>query len=93
MVTRTPLEIRLAHVRPNENEKLPYAIFGGESEKLYDFSTDVKNKIDEITDKRAGKNKGIVDDPIKLTIYSSTCPNLTLIDLPGITKVPLENSD
>ena len=53
----------------------------------------MKKRIEEITDERAGKNKNIVDDLITLTIFSSSCPNLTLIDLPGITKVPLENSD
>jgi hypothetical protein len=28
-----------------------------------------------------------MNDPIKLTIYSSECPDLTIIDLPGITNV------
>lgn len=41
----------------------------------------------------AGSNKGIVKDPITLTIYSADCPDLTIIDLPGITKVPLKGSD
>ena len=35
----------------------------------------------------AGNNKGIVNDPIKLTIYSADCPDLTIIDLPGITRI------
>lgn len=39
----------------------------------------------ELTDKVAGKNGNIVDIPIVLNIYSHTCPDLTLIDLPGIT--------
>jgi replication fork clamp-binding protein CrfC len=42
-----------------------------------------------LTDKAAGKDKGIVDDPIILTIYSPSCPDLTIIDLPGITRVPV----
>jgi hypothetical protein len=53
----------------------------------------VRKKIEEITNYKAGKNKGIVDDPITLTIYSNSCPNLTLIDLPGITRVPIHGSD
>ena len=36
-----------------------------------------------------GTNKGISDVPINLKIYSPTVTNLTLIDLPGITKVPV----
>lgn len=40
-----------------------------------------------------GKNKAIVDNPIVLTVHSYGCPDLTLIDLPGITRVPLKGSD
>ncbi|XP_078394010.1 dynamin-1-like protein [Cetorhinus maximus] len=36
-----------------------------------------------------GNNKGISPEPIHLKIYSSSVLNLTLIDLPGITKVPV----
>lgn len=28
-----------------------------------------------------------------LTIFSPTCPDLTIIDLPGITKIPIKGSD
>lgn len=28
-----------------------------------------------------------------MTVYSSVCPDLTLIDLPGITRIPLAGSD
>lgn len=35
----------------------------------------------------AGKESQIVNDPIKLRIYSSDCPDLTIIDLPGITRI------
>lgn len=41
----------------------------------------------------AGKNKNIVPDPINLTIYSNDCPDLTLVDLPGITRIPLKGTD
>jgi len=34
-----------------------------------------------------------VDKPIILTIYSSSCPDLTLIDLPGITRIAIQGSD
>jgi len=46
-----------------------------------------------LTDKVAGSNKGIVPEPIILTVYSNSCPDLTLIDLPGITRIPLSGSD
>jgi hypothetical protein len=40
-----------------------------------------------------GSNKGIVDLPIILNIYSHTCPDLTLIDLPGITRIAIGGQD
>lgn len=42
-----------------------------------------------MTDKVAGKSTNIVDRPIVLQVYSHTCPDLTLIDLPGITRIAL----
>jgi dynamin 1-like protein len=43
-----------------------------------------------LTDKVCGKTKDIKDVPIVLSVYSPTCPDLTLIDLPGITRVPID---
>jgi dynamin 1-like protein len=57
--------------------------------KFYDFSQ-VRNAINEVTDKVCGVKKNIVDKPIVLNIYSHTCPDLTLVDLPGITRIPIE---
>ena len=31
----------------------------------------------------AGKGKAVAPDPIQLTIYSPSVPNLTLVDMPG----------
>ena len=42
-----------------------------------------------LTDKVCGKSKEIVDKPIILQLFSHTCPDLTLIDLPGITRIPI----
>lgn len=44
--------------------------------------------IVKLTDEVAGES--IVDDPIKLTVFSPECPDLTLIDLPGITRVAMK---
>ena len=70
-----------------------YAIFEKNREQKYTDFTKVKAKIMEMTDQIAGTNKGIVDQPLILTIYSNSCPDLTLIDLPGITKIPLSGTD
>ena len=42
-----------------------------------------------LTDKVCGKNKNIVDNPIVLDVYSANCPNLTIIDLPGLTRIAI----
>ena len=31
-----------------------------------------------------------MDDPIKLKIFSADCPDLTIIDLPGITRIDVK---
>ena len=53
----------------------------------------MRNQINALTDKVAGAKKNIVDIPIVLNVYSRTCPDLTLVDLPGITRIPLAGSD
>ena len=60
--------------------------------KFTDFE-EVRQTISQLTDKVAGEKKGIVDKPIVLQISSPTCPDLTVIDLPGITRIPLAGSD
>ncbi len=44
-----------------------------------------------MTDEVAGNGANIVDDPIKLRIFSTDCPDLTIIDLPGITRIDIKN--
>eukprot|EP01071_Lankesteria_metandrocarpae_P002982 Lankesteria_metandrocarpae@DN2682_c0_g1_i1.p1 len=95
IVTRRPLELRLVHVPESDSREEPWSVFdlgGGKTHKCTSFVA-VKEKIEELTDEVAGKNKGISDDPIVLTVHSKQCPDLTLIDLPGITRVPLKGTD
>ena len=73
--------------------KEPYGIFEQvKGVKFTDFNK-VREKINQLTDEVAGRSKGIIDDPITLTVYAESCPDLTVIDLPGITRIPLANSD
>ncbi|GJZ27057.1 dynamin-related protein 3A, partial [Tanacetum coccineum] len=41
------------------------------------------------TDREAGGNKGVSDKQIRLKIFSPNVLDITLVDLPGITKVPV----
>ena len=91
-MTRRPLELRLNHLA-DENAK-PWGVFEEiPGKKMYDFPGEVRASINMVTDKVCGAKKGIVDKPIILNIYSHTCPDLTLIDLPGITRIPMAGSD
>lgn len=54
--------------------------------KYTDFK-DVQKEITKETERIAGGNKGISNMPIVVKIYSQRLINLSLIDLPGLTKV------
>ncbi|XP_066285017.1 dynamin-1-like protein isoform X8 [Branchiostoma lanceolatum] len=57
--------------------------------KVYTDFDEIRQEIENETDRVTGTNKGIIDDAIHLKIYSPKVLNLTLVDLPGITKVPV----
>ncbi|TDH67292.1 hypothetical protein CCR75_000724 [Bremia lactucae] len=57
-------------------------------QKFVDFN-EIRREIEKETDRITGKNKGISNETINLKIYSHHVLNLTLVDLPGITKVPV----
>ncbi|KAG5281592.1 hypothetical protein AALO_G00074080 [Alosa alosa] len=56
--------------------------------KFTDFD-EVRLEIEAETDRVTGQNKGISPVPINLRVYSPHVLNLTLVDLPGMTKVPV----
>lgn len=91
LCTRRPLEMRLNHLY--EDDAKAWATFDElPDQKFTDFSK-VRDAIEMLTDKVAGTNKSIVDKPIVVHVYSPTCPDLTLVDLPGLTRIPLSGSD
>ena len=55
---------------------------------LTDFAQ-VRQEIERETNRVAGEHKGISRTPINLRIYSPKVLDLTLVDLPGITKIPV----
>lgn len=59
-----------------------------QGQKFYDFN-EIRNEIVKETDAKTGKNLGISPEPINLRIYSPHVLTLTLVDLPGLTKVPV----
>ena len=95
VVTRRPLELRLVHVSESDSARVAdsWAVFAALPNQIFTDFEQVRAEINRQTDLVAGKNKGIIDDPIVLSVYSLTCPDLTVIDLPGVTRVPLKGTD
>ena len=85
VVTRRPLELRLCHINSGE----PWAIFEERKGTKFTDFIKVRETIEALTDEICNKNKNIIDKPIVLNVYSQTCPDLTLVDLPGVTRVPI----
>ncbi|KAF9096613.1 vacuolar protein sorting-associated protein 1 [Mortierella sp. AM989] len=56
--------------------------------KYTDFNL-IRDEIVRDTDAKTGKNAGISPLPINLRIYSPNVLTLTLVDLPGLTKLPV----
>uniref|UniRef100_A0A8B9WQI8 Dynamin-1-like protein n=3 Tax=Bos TaxID=9903 RepID=A0A8B9WQI8_BOSMU len=57
--------------------------------KLYTDFDEIRQEIENETERISGNNKGVSPEPIHLKIFSPNVVNLTLVDLPGMTKVPV----
>lgn len=103
IVTRRPLVLQLVNRRKQDKSSDLVDVDGGSKEdnaeewgeflhlpnkKFYKFE-DIRAEIVRETDAKTGKNLGISPVPINLRIYSPHVLTLTLVDLPGLTKVPV----
>ncbi|XP_072942245.1 dynamin-1-like protein isoform X8 [Epargyreus clarus] len=99
IVTRRPLILQLVY-SPKESKEHRSAEEGTVNleewgkflhtkDKIYSDFDQIRQEIERETDRMAGSNKGICPEAINLKIYSTRVVNLTLVDLPGITKVPI----
>lgn len=64
-----------------------WGVFLHTKTKAYRDFDQIRTEIENETERMAGSNKGICPEPINLKIFSTRVVNLTLVDLPGITKV------
>jgi dynamin 1-like protein len=101
IVTRRPLILQLINVpedepedavhvgykNPNQAGRNEWAEFHHIPNRRFNDFGDVKREIENETARIAGSNKGINRQPINLKIFSPHVLNLTLVDLPGLTKV------
>ncbi|CAN1254461.1 Dynamin-related protein 5A [Linum perenne] len=87
IVTRRPLVLQLHKLDEGSRE---YAEFLHLPRKRFTDFAAVRKEIADETDRETGRSKQISSVPIHLSIYSPNVVNLTLIDLPGLTKVAVE---
>lgn len=86
-MTRRPLELRMIRKLVDK----PYFVFPKDfGNKEFSDPKEVTKIIEELTDKETGNSKNISQNPITCSVYSSHVPDLTLIDLPGITRNPVK---
>ncbi|KAH0724179.1 hypothetical protein KY284_000044 [Solanum tuberosum] len=86
IVTRRPLVLQL-HKTDGGTE---YAEFLHAPKRKFPEFAAVRQEIADETDRITGKSKQISNVPIHLSIFSPNVVDLTLIDLPGLTKVAVE---
>lgn len=84
MVTKCPLVLSLIN---KEDLEQPFAEFDHlPNETFTDFKI-VQKKIIERMNEISGGENVVKDEPIYMKIYGKEMPNLTLIDLPGLTSL------
>ncbi|KAK1430297.1 hypothetical protein QVD17_12939 [Tagetes erecta] len=88
--TRRPLVLQLLQIKrkPDGTEEEYGEFLHVPGKKFYDFN-EIRREIQAETDREAGGNKGVSDKQIRLKIFSPNVLDITLVDLPGITKVPV----
>ena len=97
MVTRTPLNLQLS--KSNDKPRIEFGYYDNGTwinnkkilltypEPLPSEKHAIQNEIETLTCKIAGNNKNVSSTPIILKIFHPNIPNLSLIDLPGLTMV------
>ncbi|PHU10398.1 Dynamin-related protein 3B [Capsicum chinense] len=91
--TRRPLVLQLLQIKRNNNNNDGNDEEWGEflhhpGKRFHDFN-EIRSEIQAETEREAGANKGVSDKQIRLKIFSPNVIDITLVDLPGITKVPV----
>ncbi|CAN0856266.1 Putative dynamin-related protein 4A [Linum grandiflorum] len=87
--TRVPLIMRLHHHSHQISElSLEYSS-NGSTKTVSTNETHVAVSIKKATEEIAGAGKGISNSPLTLIVKKNDVPDLTMVDLPGITRVPV----
>ncbi|KAF8515920.1 Dynamin central region-domain-containing protein [Gautieria morchelliformis] len=94
IVTRRPLVLQLVNTpvpSTSTSESTPCTEWGQflHVDRRFTEFNEIRKEIETETFRVAGQNKGISKLPIHLRIYSPNVLDLTLVDLPGLTKIPV----
>lgn len=99
IVTRVPLILQLVYCPREAREHRAsidgtiecedWGVFLHAKNFVFKDFEEIRQEIETETNKIAGNNKGICAEPINLKNFSTKVVNITLVDLPGITKVPV----
>ncbi|CAL1401008.1 unnamed protein product [Linum trigynum] len=87
--TRVPLIMRLHHHPAATPELYLEYTADGSAKKVTTDESSVANAINSATEEIAGGGKGISNNPLTLVVRKNGVPDLTMVDLPGITRVPV----
>ncbi|KAF1363419.1 hypothetical protein EJ07DRAFT_162692 [Lizonia empirigonia] len=82
----TAEEVKTSDAESNVDEWGEFLHIPGQ--KFHDFNK-IREEIIRETEAKTGRNAGISPAPINLRIYSPNVLTLTLVDLPGLTRVPV----
>ncbi|EDQ84781.1 uncharacterized protein MONBRDRAFT_34545 [Monosiga brevicollis MX1] len=82
IVTRVPLVLQLVQTADDE-----WATFQHAGGKVFRDFEQVRQEIVDQTERITGPGKAVSNEPIHLRVHSPNVVNLTLVDLPGLTKV------
>ncbi|KAI8026241.1 Dynamin-related protein 3A [Camellia lanceoleosa] len=88
--TRRPLVLQLLQTKrkPDGTDEEYGEFLHLPGKRFFDFN-EIRWEIQAETEREAGENKGVSDKQIRLKIFSPNVLDITLVDLPGITKVPV----
>jgi GTPase SAR1 family protein len=88
--TRCPLELRMKSTTGDEYFIIRSSTRSEDEGKTITDMGEIGNAVTRFTEEIAGEGTNVSSTPIYLTVYKRNIPyDLTLIDLPGITRNPL----
>ena len=95
IVTRRPLVLQLVRTAADsdaataEDSAVEWGEFLHAPGRRFISFEAIRAEIEDETERKLGKSKSVSADPIRLAIFSPHVVDLSLVDLPGMTKVPI----